>query len=321
MFKSFVIFLLVALAGVAGNLLAGYIQQDVWRNIFTPERLLGTVVGLILIGLVLAFLETSHALPWNWRWHRFWYLHELMQDPRLKDWERDFARLEAHKSRRVGAEVLAEGQRQDLVNTLQTVVTDSQPANRRALVLGEPGSGKSTSLARLALDLARNGMLPWRWNRPMPVLARLGTFPGGELLPLLKETMQLEGGNGEALGNGITGLVKKGRVILLLDALDETLGERREQALTEIQKLLESPIYRKVPIVITSRTREDPGGRLAGLQVFEIQDLSDQAVHTFIEVYNKTEFNEAEIWSRLETHKLLEPQTLGRNPFWLKLIL
>ena len=128
------------------------------------------------------------------------------------------------------------------------------------------------------------------------------------------------GGSGKVLGNGSEELIEHGRVVLLFDALDEALGERRELVLAELGGFLESRAYEHVPTVITSRTREDPGGRLAGLQVFEIQDLSDEAVEVFIRTYKRPEHSEEEIRERLEGHSLLEPGGLGRSPFWLRLI-
>ena len=49
--------LLSFLVGLAGNLVAGWIQQDVWSNVFTPTRILVTIVGVLLALVIIALLE------------------------------------------------------------------------------------------------------------------------------------------------------------------------------------------------------------------------------------------------------------------------
>ena len=107
---------------------------------------------------------------------------------------------------------------------------------------------------------------------------------------------------------------------MLCDALDEALGKRCELVLAEIDRLLTSRLYEKAPLVITARTREDPGNRLRNLHPYTIQDLNDEAVRTFVQVYCREGDNEKEILVHLERAGLLESGGLGRNPFWLRLI-
>jgi len=55
-------FLIVVLGfgfALAGNLIAGWIQQDVWSNLFTPARLVVTLISAILMGLVIVWLDSS----------------------------------------------------------------------------------------------------------------------------------------------------------------------------------------------------------------------------------------------------------------------
>jgi HEAT repeat protein len=324
MLKRLVMLLLEFGAGIAGNLAAGWIQQDKWSNLFTPSRILATLGGAALMLLILAWLESERALPWNWPWHRYWYLREVLGDRDLRRWEADFARLEvAQRLRKVSAaEVIAEGQRQDLVEVLHELIAGRWGEARRGLVLGEPGSGKTTGLERLTLDLAREGAQRLGFGQPMPVLVRLGDFQKGELLDYVGQAMRhgTRGGSGKVLGKGIEKLVEQGQVVLLFDALDEALGKRRDEVLAALGIFLESKAYRNVSVVITSRTREDPGGRLVGVPVLEIQELSDEAVEVFIRAYKQPEHSEEKIRERLEWHGLLEPKGLGRNPFWLRLI-
>lgn len=57
MWKRISILVLEFIAALAGNLISGWIQQDVWSNLFTPARLVGTAVGVGLMILVVAWLD------------------------------------------------------------------------------------------------------------------------------------------------------------------------------------------------------------------------------------------------------------------------
>ena len=46
-----------AFGGLLGNLLASWILQDAWDNLFTPWRLAATVVGFGLVILLMAWLD------------------------------------------------------------------------------------------------------------------------------------------------------------------------------------------------------------------------------------------------------------------------
>ncbi|MCL4704154.1 HEAT repeat domain-containing protein [bacterium] len=325
MLKRITIILLTFIAGALGSLIMAYVQQDVWSNLFTLERLIATAVSILLMLLFVAFLETERALSWNWRWHRFWYLRELLQNPELRHWESDFARLEIVQGKRArisSAEVLAEGNRKDMIEALRELIKDRDEKKSRALVLGEPGSGKTTGLERLTLDLARAAKRRLGIGCKMPVLVRFGNFQDGRLIGHIAQTIRhgTKRSSGKILSKGIEMLLEHGQVVLLCDALDEALGTRRDLVIAELKNLLTSQAYQNVPIIITSRTREDPGEALKGLTAFEIQDLNDEAVNAFVHAYKRSEHNEAEITQRLHAHRLLEAGGLGRNPFWLRLI-
>jgi len=58
MVKRFLIVFFGFLAGVAGNLLAGWIQQGIWSNFFTLERIIGTIIGAGVIFSIISWLES-----------------------------------------------------------------------------------------------------------------------------------------------------------------------------------------------------------------------------------------------------------------------
>ena len=321
--KRLVIALLLFGNGIVGNLIAAWIQPDI-EGVLGTNRLVGAAIGAVLAIGIAVLLESKRALPLNWRWHRFWYMWELLGNPDLRRWETDFARLELAQGRHKvsSAEVISEGGRRDLIEVLCDVITGRQGWVRRALVLGEPGSGKTTGLERLTIELAREGAHRLGFGHSVPVLVRMGNFQKGELLEYVGQSMRhgTKGGGGKVLSQGIEELVEKGRGVVWFEALGEGVGQGRVAVRGELAGVLERRPFEHVPVVITSRTREDPGGRLAGLPVFEIQDLSNEAVEVFIRAYKQPQHTEGEIKERLERHGLLEPGGLGRNPFWLRLI-
>jgi hypothetical protein len=80
-----------------------------------------------------------------------------------------------------------------------------------------------------------------------------------------------------------------------------------------------------VPMMMTVRSREIlPSEIQLPLDAFEIQPLDDRAVTAFIEAYShepEKRLTTEEIWFRLKSQDLLGPGALGRNPFWLGVIL
>lgn len=65
--KRIIILILEFLAGLAGNLVAGWIQQDVFLDVFTPIRILGTIVGSVLMLLLIFLLEKNRNIV-NTKW-------------------------------------------------------------------------------------------------------------------------------------------------------------------------------------------------------------------------------------------------------------
>ncbi len=96
-------------------------------------------------------------------------------------------------------------------------------------MLGAPGSGKSTTLRKLALELAHENLADP--ETPVPLLADLGKWVGDESLSqfLTEECPEA--------GWAVEALAKQGRLVLLLDGLNEVPTAKRGAKASEIRQL------------------------------------------------------------------------------------
>lgn len=129
-------------------------------------------------------------------------------------------------------------------------------------VLGKPGAGKTTFLQHLAIRCNRGSFAA---NR-VPIFVTLRDFAdefraAGEfsLLNYLREEFFNSGISDPSV---IETLLREGRVLLLLDGLDEVLALERKVVVKEIRKLAEK--YQQNLFVVTCRT----GARVSNLMRF-----------------------------------------------------
>jgi len=105
---------------------------------------------------------------------------------------------------------------------------------RRAVILGEPGGGKTTTLWKLARELADAAIVDEK--QPIPLVVRLGkwTEEGQPLTDFIR-------GEVGALGVHVDDLLREGRAALLLDGLNEIPVARRsrENRDRQVQRLIE----------------------------------------------------------------------------------
>jgi len=141
----------------------------------------------------------------------------------------------------------------------------------RAVLLGQPGGGKSTTLCRLAADRAAAALeCP---GAPLPILVNLGAWTGGETFgTFLAEQTQ-------SIGDTIDALAAAQRLILLLDGLNEISMAHRAAKAKAIREYLTYPLRRAFPVVVACRGDDYDGDLDLGLDTLTIQPLSPQRVH------------------------------------------
>jgi len=251
------------------------------------------------------------------------YLNELLNSPNIKKWKNRFSPLDLKEKHRKNpsVEVLQNGLRIDLIELLYNLIRENNKSACRILILGPPGSGKTAATQYLSLKIAEEGVS--NCDLPIPLIIDLGDFQEGDIQSYIAYSFKRVTTKRcvEIFQRDLNNLLEKGRLFLIFDALDEALGEQREIVLAELSKFFENKSYKNVPVIITARTKEDPGERLKDLQIFEIQDLNNEAVEFFIEAYNESDIRNSEIFNKLKNHHFLDPGGIGRNPFWLEILI
>lgn len=174
----------------------------------------------------------------------------------------------------------------------------------RALLVGEPGGGKTTALRRLTLESIER----YQPGGPVTLFIPLGQWlKSGGLWQLFRQKTGLA-------RTQVRSLLRKGRCRLLLDALNECPDNLRSVAVAGIRDLLEE--YPNTPLVISARNAET--ANTFGLPVFSVEALSEAKQQEFLVAY----LNDAE--RATATLERLRSQPggclLAANPLLLRMI-
>ncbi len=166
--------------------------------------------------------------------------------------DRIFVQLELRPELRPQALAGTEGERLDRPLRIGEVLELDPAAHpwvtRRWVVLGDPGAGKTTLLRHLAATLARQGRPPW-----VPVfeaLPRLMREPEW-LLDRIARQMRRAGLPAEGLAAVLERVAEEGRLLLLLDGLDEVARDERDEAEALLRQLADR--WPATPLVVASR--------------------------------------------------------------------
>jgi hypothetical protein len=176
-------------------------------------------------------------------------------------------------------------------------VTDDA-AIPRQVILGDPGSGKSSLLRYLALQWARINDANQRYTQPLPLLIELREYnrwhcPSHKgFLKYLHEASTWHRLNQQTLKHL---LEQPNRVVLLLDGLDEVFDPaEREQVINDIHRF--SNAYKHVRMVVTSRVVGYQPHRLrtAEFRHLMLQDLDDDQIGTFLDRWHEVTFDRSQ---------------------------
>ena len=198
------------------------------------------------------------------------------------------------------SEKLHEERRRAYVNQVSkpVLVVNDDADIPRQVILGDPGSGKSSLLRYLALQWAQINDANQRYTQPLPILIELREYNRWQcsshkgFLKYLHEATTWHRLNQQTLKHL---LEQPNRVVLLLDGLDEVFDPaEREQVINDIHRF--SNAHKHVRMVVTSRVVGYQPHRLrtAEFRHFMLQDLDDDQIGTFLDRWHEMTFDKSQ---------------------------
>jgi len=205
---------------------------------------------------------------------------------------------------------------------------------RRAIILGEPGSGKSTALERIAWATATQALAqPSGQPRALPILIPLSTYHGQpDLLTAIDQALKLHGLRLDDLASLREWLRRnEEQIVLLLDGLNELRQEQREKGHDAIRT--HAADYGRQTIRLTCRTADfdadahsEPSLQtLPQAQIWTVEPLVDDIRywddgegHSDVRDYLRLYLGAADgkrLWDKIHADDRL--RTLARLPLFL----
>ena len=154
---------------------------------------------------------------------------------------------------------------------------------RSLLVLGEPGSGKTTILLQLAEELLQQAMADQ--NHPIPVIFNLSSWSGTResIADWLIEELHIQYQINKSIAQG---WLQAQQLLLLLDGLDEVEEEWRNSCVEEINQF--SQEWGRTEIVVASRLQDYQilFSRLRLQKAIYLEPLTPAAVRDYLAAGN-----------------------------------
>ncbi|MBD1922988.1 protein kinase [Microcoleus sp. FACHB-831] len=156
---------------------------------------------------------------------------------------------------------------------------DELGAGRTLLILGDPGSGKTTTLLELARDLITRA--EQHISQPIPVVFNLSSWAGDKqtIAAWLVQELNTKYQVSQEIGQT---WIKDQVIILMLDGLDEVSSDRRDLCVQAINKF--SQEYGQTEMVVASRIKDyqNLSHRLKLQGAICLQPLTLKQIHQYL---------------------------------------
>jgi hypothetical protein len=140
----------------------------------------------------------------------------------------------------------------ELKYPLGTVSDAAERSGYSLLVLGDPGSGKTTALLGLVEELARTAQEARSQDTPIPVFLELKSWRGEPLIDWIAAATQKKYRIGKSV---VRELIQDGYVIPVLDGLDEVDALDLDRCVDKINRYL-GRLGTPIPLVISCRAQD-----------------------------------------------------------------
>lgn len=259
----------------------------------------------------------------------------LLARPEIPDgetWERRVA------GRGFDKNAIPEEAMQEMGRGMSAVPVQIEEALRektRVVVLGDPGSGKSTMLKYLALRLAKDK------DAPLPILLPLNAYAKAlqqkeiNLQTYLSEYFAARAESVASLAPLFKEAIEHGKAVILLDGLDE-VQSNRASLVQKVEAFSHDVIARGNRVLVTSRIvgYRDASLSAQAWSLYTLLDFTPEAIRTFANqwclAFEKSTLGdtpEAEKAAKAETESLLEAlrtnpgvERLASNPLLLTIL-
>lgn len=181
---------------------------------------------------------------------------------------------------------------------------DFKTSFRKAVILGDPGGGKSTLCRALCYELARKSVAAATQSskisaqtlvqdHKIPLFIELRKFEGARTQEsqldifeyIRRELKNLIGGDDDNIANCLRYLLLHGRSILFFDGLDEILETSRRQEYVDLVSTF-SDQYPQCPVLVTSRIVGYEDAPLPGdFETLLLDKLDNADIETYVEKF------------------------------------
>ncbi|MEM8638336.1 MAG: NACHT domain-containing protein, partial [Cyanobacteria bacterium P01_G01_bin.54] len=194
--------------------------------------------------------------------------------------------------------------------------------HKRLMVTGPPGSGKSVLLKHIAFTYGEGRLdLP---GQPIPVRLELNSLRSGNLdeAQFIRKLVGVLDANGFPNADRFVAQgLESGKLLLLLDGLDEVPSEIRDDVVVVINGVLKK--YGDCPAIVTCRTAvyEHEFDVVLDRNLLEVVEFTDYQIRNFLQAWKSRMPAEKSVEQLMQTlQDRPKIKTLARNPLLLTII-